>query len=264
LARYRRHRRRKPLSEGQRAALEHIQQGQRLSAELGGLDKDVKIFLFSRSGNEVARLLDAYEAQFGAKAREYAEDTIPAWRCGTTQMSGLVAERLFRLLPRFMNLSDKLNLAKRLWEHTSPSSNKTFVVPPDVAPESLRDTLTQHLEQVVVPHAWPRQMEARFEWLAAEDVQAKQRLMNVLREEEARVLATAIADHVTPLINHLQASQEHAVVRASHAFAVGKHRVLIEFRKPAPARPTTGCLVPLGFLIALASAGIAMGASLFR
>jgi hypothetical protein len=256
VARYRRYRRRKPMSAAQRAAINHIEQGRRLSAELGGLDKDVKAFLFSRSDVETATLLDAYEIEFGRKAREYAEDTMPAWQRGTTQMSGLVAERLFRLLPRFMSLGDKLDLAKRLWEHTSPSSSKRFVVPPDVAPEELRSTLTQHLEHVVVPHVWPPQMESRFNWLAAEDVQAKQQLMNVLRDQEARVLATAIADHVTPLINRLQASQEHAVVRASHAFAVGKHRVLIEFRKPAPARQSTGCLVVLGLWSMLAVVGV--------
>jgi len=257
VTRYRRSRRRKPMSAGQKAALLHIVQGQRLSIELGGLDKDVKNFLFSRSTTDLISLFDAYETQFGRQAREYAENTLPAWRNGTTQMSGLVAERLFKILPRFMGLGDKFDLAKRLWEHTSPSSFKNFVVSPDVAPEVLRATLTQYLEQVVAPHAWSPEMQSRFDWLAAEDVQVKQQLMNVLRDEEARVVAAAIAEQVTPLINQLHASQENCVVRASHAFAVGKHRIAVDFRAPTPARQNRGCLVLLVAMVATAMTGLA-------
>lgn len=264
MARYRKYRRRKPMSAGLKAALSHIEQGRRLSLELGGLDKDVKQFLFSRSTAELTSLFDTYESQFGRKAREYAESTLPAWRNGTRQMSGTVAERLFRILPRFMSLGVKLELAKRLWEHTSPSSFKSVVVPPDVSPEGLRATLTQHLEQVVVPHAWSPQMESRFDWLAAEDVQVKQQLMNVLRDQEAKTLAAAIAEHVTPLINQLYASSEHRVIRASHAFAVGKHRIAIDFRTPASARRAKGCLVLLVATFAAAMTGLAMAVSFAR
>lgn len=254
MARYRRYRRRRQLSAGQRAALSHIENGRRLSAELGGLDNDVKQFLFSRSQTELERILDAYEKQFGLKARTYAAETLPAWRNGTTQMSGLVAERLFRILPGFMSLGDKLELSKRLWEHTAPSSFKRFVVSPDIKPDDLRLMLVGHLEKTVVPHAWPAQLEKRFDWLAAEDVRVKQELMNAIRQEEARILSAAIAFHVTPLINELHAKAENLPVRATHDFAVGKHRVTIEFRTPKPDRQPRGCLVA-GVIVAMAAGG---------
>ncbi len=252
MARYRRYRRRKPMSAGQRAALEHIEQGRRLSAELGGLDADVKAFLFSRPADELRLILDEYERKCGRSQRRYAEEAIPRWRSGATAMSGTVAERLFRILPAFMTLEQKLELARKLWEHTSPSSYKTFVVRPDIGPDELQGMRVQYLEQVVVPHEWPADMVRRFDWLSADVVQVKQELMNAIRHHEAAVLAAAIPTHVVPLINELHRSQEQCCVRARHEFAVGKHRVVVDFRSPTPVQNTQGCLVAVAMVSSVA------------
>lgn len=254
MAYYRRYKRRKTLSAGQRAALSHIEQGRRLSRELGGLDNHVKQFLFSRSPKELERIFDEYEKRFGTKAKDYAMKTLPAWRSGATRMSGLVAERLFGILPGFMSLGDKLELSKRLWEHTAPSSFKRFTVPPEIKPDDLRLMLSEYLEKTVIPHAWPVQLESRFEWLSEKDVVVKQELMNAIRQEEAKVLSSALACHVTPLINHLHTTAAGLDVRATHDFSVGKHRIRVDFSTPKPASQQKGCLLA-GIILALASGG---------
>jgi hypothetical protein len=99
---------------GLEKALQHIEEGRRLSIELGGTDRDVKQYLFSLGPTELKPILDAYERQHGQQAREYAQDTIPQWRSGKRQMSGLVAARLFSLLPAFMPVERKFDLVKSL------------------------------------------------------------------------------------------------------------------------------------------------------
>src|SRR5713226_2467806 len=86
-------------SYGRERALEHIAAARRLSAELGGMDQGVKAYFFCLSPTELSALLDEYERKYRRQAREYAADTIPKWRSGKVQMSGMVAERLFNLLP---------------------------------------------------------------------------------------------------------------------------------------------------------------------
>jgi len=253
MARYRRYRRRKPMSPGQRKALEHIEQGRRLSVELGGLDSEVKTFFFSLPTADLRQILDQYEAEWGESARQYAEQAIPKWSKGSIKMSGLVAERLFGFLPRFMALEYKLELARKLWEHTSPGSYKAFVVPPQISPSDLHSMLVTHLEQVVVPHEWPPKLVERFDWLAAEEVQVKQHLMNSIRTHEAVALSTAVATHVVPIINELHLSQDQGSVRARHDFTVGKHRVAVEFRTPTPAHRPQGCLLAFALLGGIAT-----------
>ena len=99
---------------GREAALKHIEAARRLSAELGGTDKDVKAYFFSLDPRELRPILDEYERQFGRSARDYAEQTIPRWRNGSRKMSGRVASRLFSLLPQHMPLRKKYELIKSL------------------------------------------------------------------------------------------------------------------------------------------------------
>src|ERR1700736_6004601 len=86
-------------SYGRERALEHIAAGERLSAELGGMDKGVKDYFFNLSPEDLSTLLDDYQSKYGSKAREYAAKTIRNWSSGRVKMSGMVAARLFNLLP---------------------------------------------------------------------------------------------------------------------------------------------------------------------
>src|SRR5262245_37919653 len=95
---------------GHEIARQHIEDARRLTAELGGTDKDVKEYFFALSPRSLNTILDAYERQYGAGPRAYAQSTISRWRSGAVQMSGTVAERLFRLLPPRMPLQEKYRL----------------------------------------------------------------------------------------------------------------------------------------------------------
>src|SRR5690554_3074455 len=97
---YNRRNNRRP-SRSYEHARKHIEEAKILSEELGGSDKDVKDFFFGLKGNQLDAVLDSYEKNFGLKAREYAELALPQWKSGSKKMSGLVASRLFSLLPGF-------------------------------------------------------------------------------------------------------------------------------------------------------------------
>ena len=65
-------------------------------------------------------------ADMAAPAREYAANTIPKWRTGRVQMGGMIAERLFNLLPPRMPLAVKYKLVEGLWHHVGSVPNISF------------------------------------------------------------------------------------------------------------------------------------------
>ena len=146
---------RRKLDYGRSRALEHIEAADQLSRELGGTDKDVKSYFFALPPSEMASLLDEYEQRYGKSAREYATNTLSNWQSGRVQMSGLVAERLFNMLPPRMPLAEKYKLTERLWEHFGPRSKKRLRVGPDSDHEAAVEAVRHHFDQVVTQYKIP-------------------------------------------------------------------------------------------------------------
>src|SRR5687767_12306685 len=95
------------VDPGIERARQHIAEAQALSAELGGTDEDVKQYFFTLSPEKLSLVLDAYQRKHGLERRVYAEQTLPRWRSGRVHMSGMVASRLYSLLPPLMPLEAK-------------------------------------------------------------------------------------------------------------------------------------------------------------
>jgi hypothetical protein len=84
-------------------------------------------YFFALPETDLRIILDLYENQRGRAAREYAEKTIDRWRSRSVTMSGMVASRLFKLLPPLMPLQSKYELITNLWNRLGPSSKKRCV-----------------------------------------------------------------------------------------------------------------------------------------
>lgn len=231
-------------SVGLERALEHIQEAEALSRELGGTDKDVKEYFFSLPKSQLQIILDKYEREYGKQARDYAEKTLSKWKGGKVQMSGMVAERLFSLLPPTMPIESKFKLTESLWKHVGPSSNKTYYIGLDVNLEEISQRVKDHLSQVVTHYEIPSSMESRFNWLAQGDVETKQKLLNYFRQQEKTLLSTALSTQLPVLLNHLQSDKGNLTTHTAQILKVGKHEIRVEINErvngvseAAPARP---------------------------
>ncbi len=215
-------------SAGHEAALEHIRQANQLSQELGGTDKDVKSFFFRLTPASRQKVLDLYGKKYGTDAKRYAEETMPKWRSGQVAMSGMVAERLFNLLPPLMPIETKYMLTESLWQHVGPSSTKNFYVGKEANPAQISHAVANHLEEVVVRYEIPSQMQKRFDWLAQGDVGVKQQLLNHFREQEKLLLCGALELQLPTLLNHLNSNAGANTTSVREVVQVGKHTVNIE------------------------------------
>lgn len=223
-----RRRRGRGRNVGWERAREHVDAARRLSDELGGTDEDVKAYLFSLSTNDLGPILDEYESENGSSAREYAEKTMPAWRTRRVHMSGLVAERLYKLLPPRMPLSTKFGMVETLWRKYGPRSNNVVVAGPDASEQSIVQAVYSHLRDYVVSYTVPEQLEKRFSWLAQQDASLRQGLLNKLQENECSLIIVGLRQKVPVFMAQIR---EHAEVtqRVSQIIEIGSHRVRIDF-----------------------------------
>lgn len=226
--RYRPYYGRRRYSPGLERALQHIREAHELSRQLGGTDKDVKEYFFSLRVHELRQVLDRYEAEFGKPAREYAEQTIPKWKSGKTTMSGLVAGRLFSLLPQMMPLKTKYDLAENLWKQYCPTSSSSLVIGADASVDEIVATVARHFDQTVQSYTVPEPLKQRFAWLAQGDVQAYEQLLNHFLELEKSQIAELARGHVTTLLAHIR---EHGRVTKGvrQTLEIGKHRYELHF-----------------------------------
>lgn len=210
-------------SAGREAARLHIREAGELSQLLGGTDRTVKQYLFGLSGGTLEAMLTEYGRRYGELARSYAEETLPRWRSGAVSMSGMVAARLYRLLPPRMPIKIKYQIAEELWHHVGPSSQKTLRFGPDVEPQEVVVQVGQHIEDVVQEYRIPDALERRFDWLASGDVGFKQQLLNHLRSLDKSLVVEAARLQVDVMFRQSFGESAKEIQRFTHTLSVSKH-----------------------------------------
>lgn len=154
---------------GAEAAQRHIEEAQALSIRLGGMDKEVKAFFLGLNDAQFSEVLERYGDKFGQKPKDYARKVYPDWKSGKTKMSGLVAGRLFDLLPPIMPIDLKLKIVEGLFEKSGRNINEFVLVPESATPEEviqfIDDASFSYLEKVEIDQGIKRQ----FEWLSGDD-----------------------------------------------------------------------------------------------
>ncbi|MEY8143001.1 hypothetical protein [Falsihalocynthiibacter sp. CO-5D18] len=212
-------------------ALQHIEDAKRLSHELGGTDKDVKDYFFSLSKPQLDLILKEYGQIHGSSPKSYAENAIPKWRSGEVKMSGTVAERLFKLLPPRMPIKKKYELVESLWRNLGPKSQKTYTVGYDTSIDQIITEVSNHADKVIEDFAIPENIENRFKWLSAGDVNVRQELLNHLQKFERLSVLNGAREHVPTIIEHLNSPDGEATKSATQELKVGNHSIRLEFEK---------------------------------
>jgi hypothetical protein len=141
-------------------------------------------------------------------------------------MSGDVAKRLFALLPGYMPLAQKFQLAENIWRHFGPSSSHSYRVGPDADVALVAAEVANTLNKTVTEYDIPTNVQNRFNWLAGQDVKIKEQLLNHFRQAEKQLAL----DKVTAELPVLQRQvREHSAVTrmAKTVLQVYKHQISI-------------------------------------
>ncbi len=158
-------------------------------------------------------------------------------------MSGLVAQRLFNLLPPRMPTATKLELAGNIWRHFGSSSARYFTVGPAADAKSVVDAISDKLNAAIQTYQIPDQVRKRFEWLSSGDIRVKEELLNYFRKMEQDLVISKLHLELPLLQKQLQDYAEQTVsVRTKleiHRNSVEiwiDHRLGDKYREGLPAK----------------------------
>jgi len=210
---------------GYERAKQHIQDAKNLTSELGGTDTDVKKWFFSLSSSQRETIFNKYGKTYGASKEEYARIAYPAWKTGKKHMSGLVAGRLFSLLPPLMPVRDKFELVENLWKHVGPTKKILIKAGTKSPTELVINTVKDEVSKLTTSWAVPEQMTKRFNWLAQNDSTVYQQLLAHIKQKEKELGETVLADQVPQLKNKFQNEINETTSRLSYIIDVGKQMV---------------------------------------
>ena len=167
-------------------------------------------------------------------------------------MSGLVAGRLFNLLPPSMPLDTKYGMVKTLWEKYCPKSHRCVVVGPDATEEAVSAFVEAYLLESVLAYKIPDPLERRFRWLSAGDVNIYQQLLNHFLDIEKQLVIDGARQQIPMLLKHLRENGDITRGLTKH-IEIGKHDLELGFDPRATGvknqeavfrRPAkSGCLV---------------------
>lgn len=219
---------RKSASEyGRERAAAHVREAEEFADQIGGADGIVKDAFFALSGKSLTYLLDKYEELYGYAPRQYAQKTISKWQSGDRRMSGIVAKRLFKLMPPLMPTSQKHLIVEKVWKRYGPHSQKYIYVGPDTELASVLAEIQRYVESLTVVYAIPANLERQFDWLSDNDVTVKQQLLNYFMDEQRKAALASIWLNVPMILEQLSAEHAGQISKLSHTVFVGNHRVEI-------------------------------------
>ena len=207
---------------GKDMALEHFRDGMGFSRGMGGADKVVKEYFLSLRPGQLEPILTEYGQIYGSEAENYARKALPKWRSGSVTMSGMVARRLFSLLPPRMPLKEKYQLAENLWRYFGPSSQHEFTIGTNTDVDTITRLVSKRLDEKVTPVKIPDSVRNRFNWLAADDVRLKEQLLNHVRQQQKKLAVAEVRRRVQTLQRH---TAEGIAVCAHSTIYIDKHQV---------------------------------------
>ena len=187
----------------------------------------MKRYLFGLSGRQLDDLLSQYGQRYGRLKEDYARETLPAWRSGTTQMSGMVAARFYSLLPPLMPLKIKYEIAEELWRHVGPSSQIALRFGPDATEEELLEAVRGHIDRIVKNYRIPANMSQRFRWLSSGDIDVQQDMLNYLLDHDRDAVTRSARLNVPLMIDTYFGSDSEHVQSYTLSLIAGKHELVL-------------------------------------
>lgn len=173
--------------------MRHIEEARALSERLGGMDKEVKDFFFNLSPDRLSDVLDRYGRKFGEDKRAYAEETFPLWKSGQRKMSGLVAGRLFDLLPPIMPMDLKLRIVEGLFERAGKARTDHVLVPMNADPKEIVQFVDEKCFGYLSDVGIDKSVKRQFDWLSGEDAEVAEQLFKHVTQVNFKMKKAASA-----------------------------------------------------------------------
>jgi hypothetical protein len=220
--------RRYRYKNGRQWAQWHIAAAGAFSAEVDGTDRIIKDVFFRLSGTSLDALFTAYERRFGTAAANYARAARERWRRGEVNMSALVSERLYAVMPAFMSADDKRRIVEILWRRYATRSQRYLYVGAGVSINDVMRSVEEHFEALLSYGNLPESLTSRFEWLTDKNAMETRRLIANFVEEQKATAFTAVRVSLIAMSAAMGAGPIQNPDALSHSVAVGDHVLILK------------------------------------
>jgi hypothetical protein len=172
----------------------------RLSAAVGGFDKDVLERFYSLTPDRLARLFNIYSDSYGDGAAAYARRTYVGWKHGAVRPSAQTINRLLDSLPLVLDFDGKCELLRKLRErHRYPEHHSLKVKADDWKEHVI--PLVRAVIQKAYRANLPEAVERRLTWLANGDMQTAHAILAHAQALEGAVVVTLLQDEMRNIEN---------------------------------------------------------------
>jgi hypothetical protein len=164
-----------------------------LSAMVGGFDRDVLEKFYALSADQLARLFNIYEDEYGEGAAGYARKVYDEWKAGIVRPSAQTINRLLDHLPKVLNFDGKCELLRKLRERHRKPEHHSIKVKVDDWKSRLVPLVKRIVEKAYTSNL-PEIVESRLTWLSSGDMQVARALLSHSQALEGAV-AVRLLEH---------------------------------------------------------------------
>lgn len=220
-------------SRAPEAAIRHIQEYEDLSRRLGPIVNDVQQAFFNLPPQFLEQLFGAYTRMYGEAPGQYARTTFGQWRNGTRRMSGQTAKRLLDLVPRFLTVSQRYDIVRKLCVYHTPKLNRSISLQVDDQSTSKNLSALQvsvaEFSQDQPLKAIPENVLTTVKWLNNEDVTAARAL---LAEVDAHIAANIRRVAMVELGRLEEIMRRGEITTSSHRIEFPNGTLSVHFSTP--------------------------------
>ena len=177
----------------------------RLSAAIGGFDKDILERFYSLPSDQLSQLFSIYSNEYGDGPATYARKTYEHWKRGGVRPSALTINRLLDSLPLVLNFDGKCELLRKLRDRHRKLEYHSLKVKADDWKEHILPLVKAIIHKAY--HAnLPEAVERRLTWLSNGDMQTARALLAYSQALESAVALTLLQDemqNIDEAITHL-------------------------------------------------------------
>lgn len=204
-----------------------------LEQKLGPVVPEIKNTFLNLDSTSLAELFNEYEKQYGAKAANYAKNTLPKWRNGETKMSGQTAERIINLVPPYLTTSKRYELVKTLCQHHRKKDYRTVRVDPkdlSTTESSIRSEIS-HFRELASQENLPDRVFESINWLNNYDTVIARKMVNEIQKKQTEDINRAVAEQTPRILNLIS---QKRIDGYSERFNFPNGQLLITFQKQQP------------------------------
>jgi hypothetical protein len=207
----------------QRARAAHVKAAKEFSDTVGAADIIVKQAFFGLSDHARNVLFDRYEHAHGKSARTYAQQNVIQWQTNQRRMSGIVARRLFDLMPPMMDATEKHQVVELIWKRYGPYSKHFVLIGPNADVDAVMKDIEKYFSGLEILHAIPEELEKKFSWISNNDVTLKQQLLNYFMEKQLENALQSARLFIEMIIQAISALDDVEIKKLQHCITIGNH-----------------------------------------